>query len=202
MKHLLVALFLIFPICASAQSLPAFYDVSDVATDDVLNIRDKPTTSSEIIGELEFDRTAIEVVALNEEQDWAQINFEERTGWVSLRFMTRQPGQSLGKPPYPLSCYGTEPFWSLDISPDPHMEFHWAGEEPKKFESVFTVESVNRTDRSALFAEGEHGLLTSVLQRQICSDGMSDRLYGVNIDMFLTDDTGVTFFSGCCTLER
>jgi hypothetical protein len=52
-KRLVAALvFMLSGTFANAQLLPECYMVTDVASDDVLNIRAEPTASSEIIGEL------------------------------------------------------------------------------------------------------------------------------------------------------
>ena len=53
MKRLVAALvFMLSGTFANAQLLPERYMVTDVASDDVLNIRAEPTASSVIIGEL------------------------------------------------------------------------------------------------------------------------------------------------------
>lgn len=202
MRNLFFALCLILPTGLWAQSLPALYDVADVLVGDVLNIRKSPTTTASIIGGLAYDETGVEVVAINEEGDWGLINAGETAGWVSLRYLQRQPGQDDDGLPRPLACAGTEPFWSFNLGDGTSAEITWFDEEPVTFESVFVIESSNRTDRYAIFADGGDKVLTSVLGRARCSDGMSDKVYGLGIDILLTDESDVRFFSGCCAIAR
>lgn len=202
MKHILLALCLILPTALWAQSLPALYDVTNVQANDTLNIRQSPSVSASIIGGLTPDQTGVEVIARNDEGDWGLINTGEMAGWVSLRYLARQPGQDDDGLPRPLACSGTEPFWSFALHTDPTAQFQWIDTEPVLFESVFTVDSSNRTDRYAIFADGGDKVLTSVISRARCSDGMSDNAYGLGIDILLTDESEVRFFSGCCAIAR
>lgn len=201
MKALAVASALLFwPLCAAAQSLPALFDVTDVAQDDVLNIRSGPDIGFGIIGALAPDARNIEVVERDDSEEWGRINFDEGSGWVSLRYLRRQPGQTYDTLPRPLACSGTEPFWTFTVESGPEAEFQWLGETPRRFDNLFSVNSSNRTDRYAILADGAQGVLTSVFHQAVCSDGMSDRLYGLSVDIFLTGEKDVEFISGCCSI--
>jgi uncharacterized membrane protein len=42
-----------------------------------------------------------------------------------------------------------------------------------------------------------------VIRREICSDGMSDRVYGMSVDLGIDGGTGgPALLAGCCTLAR
>jgi len=200
MKALVLVIALLWPLCAVAQSLPALFNVTDVEEDDVLNIRSEPGIGADIIGALAPDARDIEVVERDESEDWGKINIDEGTGWVALRYLRRQPGQTNDVLPRPLACSGTEPFWTFTVESGPEAEFQWLGEPPQKFDNLFSVNSSNRTDRHAILADGEQGVLTSVFRQSLCSDGMSDRVYGLSVDIFLTGENDVEFFSGCCSV--
>lgn len=199
MKRLIFTLLLI-PTLGFAQSveLPALYDVTGVAADDTLNVRAGPTVNAEVMDELGPERDGVEVVAFADDRKWGQINIGEGTGWVSMTYMERQPGQDpVSKTPTPLWCYGTEPFWSLEIGhsnvsfTDPGMD------EPALVQPTEYYASVPHSPRGALVA----GDITGFVSREMCSDGMSDRQYAWRIDFLRTGNGGQFMFSGCCTIQ-
>ncbi|WP_135502654.1 SH3 domain-containing protein [Roseovarius aestuariivivens] len=194
--------FLILGSGLRAEPLPAFYDVTDVAETDVLNIRSEPRIGGSIIGTLAADATDVEVVAYDDSGEWGRINTQERAGWVALRFLSRQAGQPGDALPRPLRCIGNEPFWSLSLAEDSSAEFLRPGQAAVAFGNLYTVVAENRTDRYAIFAEAEARVLTAVFRRAQCTDTMSDRAYGIDVDIFLTEQSGVSFVSGCCSLAR
>ncbi|MEO1155590.1 MAG: SH3 domain-containing protein, partial [Pseudomonadota bacterium] len=52
----------LWPVWGAAQGYPALFDVTGVASDDVLNIRSAPSATAEIIGTLAHNETGVEVV--------------------------------------------------------------------------------------------------------------------------------------------
>lgn len=200
MRAALICLLLLCPALAGAQSLPAIYDVTDVADNDTLNVRAGPSTEFDIIDKLPPDATDIEVVDDDNGGEWGLINVGEQSGWVALRYMSRQPGQpETGLAPH-LACAGTEPFWSFTRD-DGKAEMKWP-DKTLSFADVLFVPSENRTDRHALFADAGDTVVTAMIGRNRCSDGMSDRAYGLGIDLLVTDKTAVKVYSGCCSVAR
>ncbi|MEQ9258262.1 MAG: SH3 domain-containing protein [Roseovarius sp.] len=202
-RHALAALCLcLLPLAATAQELPALYDVTGVATNDTLNVRAGPSTDFDVVDKLAPDAREVEVVDLNDEGDWALISTAEGRGWVALRYLARAGGQPAEGLPRQLSCSGTEPFWGFSLRPDRSAEFS-RPEQSVAFASVLDVPSQNRTDRYALFADGGKSktVITALVSRNLCSDGMSDRAYGLSIDMLVTDEKAVTLYSGCCSVK-
>lgn len=197
-----VCFLLIWSTFAQAQAVPAFYDVSGVAADDVLNVRAAPGVGNSIIAKLTSDAANIEVVAFDETGDWARINVGEASGWVAARFLTRRAGQPDDRLPRPLVCTGTEPFWSLNVGRSETAELTRMGEDPIPVTTLDPVTSENRTDRYAIFGQGDDRVFTFMFQRDACSDGMSDRVYGISVDLFMTEQTGVTYLTGCCNITR
>jgi hypothetical protein len=78
---------------AGEASLPALFDVTGVASGDVLNLRAEPSAQATIIGSFPADATGIEVIATDSSGRWGQVNAVERAGWASLAYLARQPGQ-------------------------------------------------------------------------------------------------------------
>ena len=195
MRWLAVALVLL-GCAAQADTFPALYDVKGVADDDVLNVRSAPSADGELVGTLEPDRKDVEVVAINAAQTWAQVNIAERAGWASLTYLDRQPGQSSDTMPDLVACYGTEPFWSMDFKTE-NLLLSVMGESEVVLTPIATYRSANRTDRYSFIAPE----VTAVVARQRCNDGMSEREFGLAIDVLFTRSDDVAHLSGCCTLQ-
>ncbi|MEO0750867.1 MAG: SH3 domain-containing protein [Pseudomonadota bacterium] len=199
-RALFLCLFLC-PLAATAQTLPALYDVDGVAVTDTLNVRSGPSTAFDVIDKLAPDAQGLEVVDLDKTGEWGLINVAEQSGWVALRFMRRQNGQPDAGLPRAFACFGTEPFWSFDVAPNLSATF-LEPEIETNIDALVVVPSQNRTDRHALFGDGGERIFTTMVGHNQCFDGMSDRVYGLSIDLLVTDETGVNVYSGCCSVER
>lgn len=195
-----IAVWLLLTVAADAQDVPALYQVTGVSADDILNIRTAPDARSTVIDTLAPDASDIEVVAISSSGRWGQVNTGEVSGWVALRFMSPQPGLPWQEMAIPLTCYGTEPFWSMIYTPDPPewgfevMSSPWA--------SVFiadwwqTVSGRSDVVAHRLISDSDDGM--AILRQTACSDGMSDRHFALTIDLVLT--TSAQAHSGCCSL--
>ncbi len=209
MIRLALALWLLAaPVWATQDSWPALYDVSGVQADDVLNLRANPTASAEIVGTLPHDATNIEVIRPSDSLGWGLVNTAERTGWLSLAFLQRQPEQWAGSMPNVRQCFGTEPFWSIKLG-DTAILLSMPDRADRAGLISARYRSQSRLDRfvygGALISEGSEGqnALLSI-RLEACNDGMSDRAYGIGLDMLLTGAANPTenvLFSGCCTLS-
>lgn len=169
---------------------PALYDVTGVASDDVLNIRSGPSTSFPILAAYAPDRNAIEVMAIA--NGWAQVNAAEQVGWVAARFLNRQPGQEFGDLPPIRVCFGVEPFWTLGLG---HEYFYHSPMERVTVGQPVYLPST-RPDRFGLRIDVEHGIMHGVIRRTACSDGMAEATYGLAIDLIYRD----AVMTGCCTI--
>lgn len=184
------------------ETLPALFDVAGVAENDVLNVREAPEAAAESIGELASDQRDIEVVAASQDGAWGRINLRERSGWVAMRYLKRQERTEDGVPDT-LSCSGTEPFWSLSAGVK-NPSFSLVGEEELSFKALPPLHPMNMPEPNwILRGEDESGAstLTAIIRPLSCSDGMSDRAYG--LDATLVIDQGgedARAFTGCCSL--
>lgn len=181
---------------ATAQDYPALHAVVGVALDDVLNIRERPDASAPIIGEIAPNAMGIEVIAVSD--GWAVVNTPEVTGYAALRFLEREEGPAWNTLERPLTCLGTEPFWSLALDPA-------AG--TAKFSTPEDAEArsltLGQTWPGAPWALSAAVSLPdgiAVLSPAECSDGMSERSYGIAADLFLTGPDRLRL-SGCCLLS-
>lgn len=197
MMHRLALLILaFFPLAALADVYPALYDVTGVAADDVLNIRESPDVGSAIIGTLAPDATGVEVVAVT--GGWAVVNTSEASGYANLRFLARQPGADWSEIERPLHCLGTEPFWDLAIAPETRTAWLSTPDQPEpEALAIGQVWPALPWSPVAAFAVPE-GFVA--LTPADCSDGMSDRRYGIAVDIFLSRPDRPRL-SGCCALN-
>jgi len=179
-----------------AQPLPAQYGVTGVAANDVLNIRAEPSAGAPIIGALDPYRINVEVLELSADGNWGWVGLPEGNGWVSMRFLERQEVIA-GSIPRPLSCGGTEPFWGIGLYP--------GGEEyatPDGRTDLVLVSENLAPDGYMATLSGEDGTeWTMIIDRNHCSDGMSDRTFGFQTLIFVSGGAEPMLLSGCCTMD-
>lgn len=184
---------------AHADGLPAIHAIVGVSEGDVLNVRAAPNASSDLRGSFEPNAQSIEVVKVSA-NGWGLVNSGEGSGWVNMRFLElRTPFQW---PPAALACFGTEPFWDVQIKD--------AGDGHEMTLSTLDGESVsgaanlnssaNILGRYSAFASLPSGNdIAALLRREQCSDGMSDRAYGLSVEVIAR--SGAVHLSGCCSVS-
>ncbi|MCC5984291.1 MAG: SH3 domain-containing protein [Rhodobacteraceae bacterium] len=181
---------------ASADPLPQLFDVTGVAADDVLNVRTEPTAQAPAIGGLAPDLRGVEVTALDARGTWGRINWSEGTGWVFMRYMAAR-GVHIDNYNLPvgLRCFGTEPFWSLTHD-DGVLLYESMGADQERFALEIAQDTMGHDDlRRMIRAEGG---AVAYVHPQECSDGMSDRLYGLAVAWM--PGPAAPLLSGCCSL--
>lgn len=186
-------------LATQEYQLPTLFDVTGVAANDRLNIRERPDAGAAVIGTLPPDAKGVEVMA--ERNGWAQVNSGERAGWVNARYLAyRSDVWQDGKLPATLNCLGTEPFWSL--------------RQVGQTMVYETPEGARQMDRRAVLDQGfpspvrgviagdAQGRLTLAIQPAQCSDGMSDRVYGLSA-LLIFDGAGQAsrMQTGCCRIS-
>lgn len=203
-QGVVIGLSLLWTAPASATQeyiLPTLFDVTDVAADDMLNIRARPSARSEIIGALAPDARKIEVIAHDASGRWAQVNTDERSGWVALRHLAyRTDVWEPGELPGTLRCMGTEPFWSLAFKPNAAVFSAPARPVSAMALQAILDAGVFRSPRRAIVAGNAARSLTAVITPAICSDGMSDRVYGLDATVVIEDAEGPRMLTGCCSI--
>ncbi|MCB6178057.1 SH3 domain-containing protein [Rhodobacter sp. Har01] len=182
------------PATGLAEDLPALFDVTGVARGDVLNIRAQPSARAPVVDTLPPDARGIEVVA--QIGAWGAVNTGEGTGYASMTYLKPAPGPGWASLEVPLRCVGTEPFWGLDYAPeDQVLTLSLPDEGEREMPVTATWPALPWSPLVGLgMAEG-----TAVLRPEECSDGMSDRTFGLALDLFLTGAAPM-HFAGCCSL--
>lgn len=181
--------------------LPTLFDVTGVAASDVLNIREAPNAGAPIVGTLDPDARDIEVVGYDETGRWARINTGERSGWAALRYLAYQVDVwTPGTLPPTLHCLGTEPFWSYRPRGDTVVfSTPDAPERVMQIEKVLST-GIFRDPRRSVSAQNDSHRMTAVMVPMECSDGMSDRMYGLDVTIILEGPGEPEMLTGCCSI--
>ena len=198
-----IAGLLALPVMALAE--PTYHRVTGVASTDTLNVRAAPSASSADIGDLAHDARRIEAFAFDETGNWARIALNERDGWVSTRFLTRDEVETLGPSTVPvgLVCGGTEPFWALGLyGEDARYSHPEDGDTDFAFDSVVVAEGRLGNPALVTVATEDAQVIEATISGESCSDGMSDRSYGWTISLQLIAPGKRRFLTGCCHLPR
>lgn len=198
MRYLFVILILALAAPVTAQDLPALFRVTDVAANDRLNIRDAPGVHGAILGSLAPDATGVEIVARSDDGRWGLLRWAEGTGWASLRYLAPIGGSAWDSGAQALTCSGTEPFWTLRLFlPDNRAEF-LSPDTSFDLRNDAPVLPATRFPRTLAIPLHDAREGMAVIRAGLCSDGMSDRLYGLEAQLYWRGDT--QGLSGCCAL--
>lgn len=186
---------LLQPVSAQ-MSFPELYEVTGVAADDTLNVRAEPSASATRIGTLAPDANGVEVIRV--QNGWGLVNIGEQSGWASMRFMAKQ---SDSVSVTPASCFGTEPFWTLGFGKGDDLTWSTpsdaqAGRITARMTSA-NVRGVIGVEYTLNRSRGQ-----AVMRPEICSDGMSDRSFGIAVDLSIVAGDSAQLYSGCCTMAR
>lgn len=184
------------PHATSAQDLPALFNVVDVASDDVLNVRSAPNGGAGIVGTLAYNAKGIEIV--DRDGNWGLVNLGEGTGWTSLRYLDPVVDGFLPEHPR-FSCSGTEPFWNLDVVQGQKATLSMPDWTERLFGAGMVRAASGRPYPFAMSGAAGTETLTVVMWPRMCSDGMSDRSYGLETTVVLTGNAPL-ILSGCCSL--
>lgn len=194
-RWLWLALFLLCgPI--RAEDLPAYFSVTGVSPDDVLNLRESPDPTAPIIGGLAPDASGIEVVAFVDE--WAVVNSDGVAAYAARRFLMREDGEAWSSLTSPVICSGTEPFWSLALDPSGGSAGFSTPERPDPM--ALAILELWPAEPWSSSAAVSLPVGMAVLRGTECSDGMSDQKFGIAIDLFLHESDGLRLV-GCCSLS-
>jgi len=185
---------------AETGMLPQLYRVAGVAADDVLNVRANPNAGAEIVATLPPDRRNLEVVELSEDGEWVLVGLGERGGWASRAYLEAEPVRPTDRVPAPMRCFGTEPFWSLYFPGDGTAGYDRMPEPERRFAIAGEIVPAGTLGELAVTLDGTEGDGTLFLRRETCSDGMSDRPFGLSIRLHLALTDGPVAHAGCCSL--
>lgn len=168
----------------------------------MLNIRARPAPGAPVIGQYPPGARDIEVTALSPDGRWGRVIRGEGSGWVAMRFLARQDSAEWWSLALPLRCAGTEPFWGLALTPGQPalvLETPDRGAERLTRRGDATIAGL-RPRTLGLALEGRRGPAFAVIRAESCSDGMSERTYGLSILLFTPVAEGLAGLRGCCRI--
>lgn len=194
----LFLLMILFALPAAAQEFPALHRVNGVSAGDVLNIRAEPNARAPLVGSFARDAVGIEVIGLSEDRAWGLVRTGEGIGWSNMRFLAREHADSWTSGNHTLDCHGAEPFWGLDMFlPGNRAEFVSPDDSWEVRTDAPNLPRTTYPPTLALpFSGAREGF--AVVRNGICSNGMSDALYGLEVQVYFRGDTFA--YSGCCQL--
>ena len=179
------ALFLLEIVPASAAST---YEVTGVSPHDVLNIRQAPRASARKVGEYGPRDKGIRIYRRS--GNWAlagRSDPDQPDGWVNAHYL--KVTATTARLVLPISCLGTEPFWSLTIQSIRRAAYF----DPETAEQRYRVNGFRRSGRGAAMRLGEGGSVAIAAAN--CNDGMSDNQYAYSVKVILP---GNRELRGCC----
>ena len=206
MKILLLFAFTLYCTVSFAQNtlLPQYFEVSGIADDDVLNVRSGPSTEHRVVGNLKIGSGTIEVLEFSEDNIWGRILWAESNGWVHKDYLRAVSPTNLKNTMVPvgLRCSGTEPYWDFSIESQGDVTFKELFTDSIENSVIEHVaESDNKANfPTALLAASDKVKLTAVLHTRQCNDGMTERAYGWEIDLLVSDNAEQRLLSGCCSM--
>ena len=183
----------------TAPSTVPRYRVFGVARDDVLNLRATAGAQAAIVATLPPNATGLEPTGRAQAvgaTTWRELRYQGTVGWVNERYLAAESStQSL---PTSLVCFGTEPFWSLELNTDGTARCIETCQGPDGLKISAYASNLDRTTQTldVITAGGALFLQVQIKQTGDCSDGMSDLKYP-----FLLKAKGpATDLNGCCRL--
>lgn len=182
----------------AAQDFPGLFRVSGVAAHDVLNIRAEPSAQSPILGAFRPGADGIEVIGLSEDRSWGLVRSGEGVGWSHMRYLERQITESWARGTTGLECHGTEPFWRMTFFLPTNRAEYVAPEDSfeVRTDAPYLPSTAHPPTLALPFEGARQGF--AVVRQGICSDGMSDQLFGLETQIYWRGAVGG--LSGCCAL--
>jgi uncharacterized membrane protein len=173
------------------------YTVVNVEPGDALNMRTQPNPNARVVTAIPHDATGIVLTGRRSGADWVEVVFQRRRGWVNARFL----GLASGRYQIPafLDCSGTEPFWSIALSPGYARADLMFAERRHTFRITQFQQVMNRTDIAHIRGAARNVYLSLIVRHESCSDGMSDTEYPYSAVALIS---GVNTIAGCCRPAR
>lgn len=184
---------------------PGFrYEVTGVDAGDVLNVREQPFADAPVVATLAPDAREIVVTGMYADENgtaWWRIVADGKLGWSNARYLAEAAGDGPGEGSYPLTCVGTEPFWSIDAVPDGVAALSSPeGKGPEWSVGPMVPAVPTRGMYSLRLAAGDDVGHIAVMQvGEACSDGMSDFAFPFHGLVSAPDGT---VLAGCCYRAR
>ncbi|MGH6855000.1 MAG: hypothetical protein ACREDN_06240 [Aestuariivirga sp.] len=194
LRWMFLAVLAVLPVSlADKVSAAETYEVTGIAADDALVIRVAPKASSKKAGRYGPDDKDIQIY--RRKGNWALTGRSGQAkpdGWVNMRYLklsTAASPAAASRVELPMTCLGTEPFWSLTID-SPENAAYSDPEIAAKYYAVSAFQSSKKGANLLLDGSGQVSIKAGN-----CSDGMSDTQFPYSVRILFPDGREV---NGCC----
>src|SRR5690606_8055976 len=131
---------------------------------------------------------------------WGMVSTGDADGWVALRYLLPLPGGAPGLIPRPMTCLGTEPFWSISLA-EGHLRWATPDGAPQELKLIQEKTAPEGYFLSGSGAQGQDSYDLTIT-KEYCSDGMSDRSYAYSARLFRAGPEGNRLIRACCTMQQ
>lgn len=180
-----------------------FYSVAGLKPGDTLNVRDRSSARSEVLGEL-GPGTVVFATGQTHRRDgqpWYQINHREGLAWVNAAFLTKQRVVTISDTWAPIagSCGGFEPGWEASWDADGlRLQIMSGPIGSARFSRVISPQGAPTPSVIEFTNRGQDMRMTLVLQNQQCEALPVDR-DSYQTGLLLVEVGGsLSAYSGCC----
>lgn len=198
-KTVIASLAFVVATATLAFAAPLSYSVLGVDANDTLALRAGPSASAQKLADIPADAEGLRTTGRTTASgDWIELRYEGQRGWVSARYLAFGPAGGIQLPAL-LRCSGTEPFWSVDVSPQrTKAELNFLD---RKYMLPITraASAMNRNEIWIVKAASGKTQLSLIVRQESCSDGMSDRDYPYSAIALVP---GSDIIAGCCERPR
>lgn len=190
---------------------PAYsYQVVRLSEHDTLNVRQQPDVESPIIEKLVSTARNVRVTgrrSRTETAEWWEIilaNVEQSTGWINRHYLSATPDQE-NLDNFPISCSGTEPFWSLKIDAGKAKYLSPDSETYSLFDACPWIYARGTPSHFVIKLDADKsssqpsGIVAITDADNQCSDHMSEHEYPFYSTVILPNGD---VYGGCCARAR
>ena len=205
-----VCIALAFTTVPSAASAQYEFRVVGVRANDVLHMREEPfegqaQAASKIVGSIPHDETRVLATGQTtvvSKQRWYEVYYRGTKGWVNGKFLSAIQSSTPMKD-LSLSCFGTEPFWSLDML-NKKATFTDLSATSHPYSIVQKEHGANRGNLLSvrLIGNDRNSMQAIITAREWCNDGMSDRENPFEIFLIAAPGLDGRVVQGCCNIRR
>jgi uncharacterized membrane protein len=190
----ILVLFFASLLVATAAEADVVYSVMNVRPGDTLNMRLQPRPNAPVVQTIPHNGTGIALTGRSSSGGWFEVTYRRKRGWVNARFLGIGQGR-FALPAY-LDCFGTEPFWSIAVTPGLARADLMFTERRNVYRLTGAHNAMGRTDIFAIRGAANRGSQMSLIVRhEACSDGMSDARYPYSTVALIS---GLNTIAGCC----
>ena len=197
------------------QELPALYMVGNLVQEEVLQVRERPTAGSYVVGSFSSQDRNIEVIGVDDTGRWGLINLENGgNGWVYMPYLVSQEHSEWHSQIRPIYCTGNNPEWRAEIGalnsdgamvtltnsdvfflPFGRIQSVWrdGGGGNGAYNALTTFAGNNGVSEAMMLLRGER-----------CTDVKSGADYGISVELQMVFHANSvpwdSQYEGCCTM--